>query len=72
MLHASPTTAVFRRPFDQIDVRVSYDITKFAQVFAEGTNVTNSTNITTGRFNNQVLDFVDTGARYAAGVRLNF
>lgn len=63
---------VFRRPFDQIDVRVSYDITKFAQVFAEGTNVTNSTNITTGRFNNQVLDFVDTGARYAAGVRLNF
>ncbi|WP_298190013.1 TonB-dependent receptor [Novosphingobium sp.] len=63
---------VFRRPFDQVDVRVSYDITKFAQVFAEGTNVTNSRNITTGRFDNQVLDYVDTGARYAAGVRLNF
>lgn len=63
---------VFRRPFDQVDVRVSYDINKFAQVFAEGTNVTNSNNITTGRFDNQVLDFVDTGARYAAGVRLNF
>ncbi len=63
---------VFRRPFSQIDVRVSYDIKKFAQVFAEGTNVTNSNNITTGRFNNQVLDYVDTGARWAAGVRLNF
>lgn len=63
---------VFRRPFDQIDVRVSYDITKFAQIFAEGTNVTNAKNITTGRFDNQVLDYVDTGARYAAGVRLNF
>ncbi|WP_170233886.1 TonB-dependent receptor [Novosphingobium sediminis] len=63
---------VFRRPYSQVDVRVSYDIKKFAQVFAEGTNVTNAKNITTGRFNNQVLDYVDTGARYAAGVRLNF
>ena len=63
---------VFRRPYSQVDVRVSYDIKKFAQVFAEGTNVTNSRNITTGRFDNQVLDYVDTGARYAAGVRLNF
>ena len=63
---------VFRRPFSQVDVRVSYDIKKFAQVFFEGTNVTNAKNITTGRFDNQVLDYVDTGARYAAGVRLNF
>lgn len=63
---------VFRRPFSQVDVRVSYDIKKFAQVFAEGTNVTNSKNVTTGRFDNQVLDYVDTGARYSAGVRLNF
>ncbi|MBX9884049.1 MAG: TonB-dependent receptor [Novosphingobium sp.] len=63
---------VFRRPFSQIDVRVSYDIKKFVQVFAEGTNVTNSNNITTGRFNNQVLDYVDTGSRWAGGVRLCF
>jgi TonB-dependent receptor len=63
---------VFRRPFSQVDVRVSYDIKKFAQVFVEGTNVTNSNNITTGRFDNQVLDYVDTGSRWAAGVRLNF
>ena len=63
---------VFRRPFSQVDVRVSYDIKKFAQVFVEGTNVTNANNITTGRFDNQVLDYVDTGSRWAAGVRLNF
>lgn len=63
---------VFRRPFSQIDVRVSYDVKKYAQIFAEGTNVTNAKNITTGRYNDQVLDYVDTGARYSAGIRLNF
>lgn len=63
---------VFRRPFDQVDVRVSYDITKRFQLFAEGINVLSNVNVTTGRFDNQVLDFVDTGARYAFGVRANF
>ena len=63
---------VFRRAYDQVDMRASYNILDFAQVFVEGTNVLNSRNITTGRFDNQVLDFVDTGARYAAGVRFNF
>lgn len=63
---------VFRRAFDQVDVRASYDILEYAQIFVEGTNVFGSENITTGRFNNQVLDYVDTGARYAAGVRVTF
>ena len=63
---------VFRRAYDQVDVRASYDVFEFAQIFVEGTNVLSSRNITTGRFDNQVLDFVDTGARYAAGVRVNF
>lgn len=63
---------VFRRAYDQVDVRASYDIRDFAQVFVEGTNILSSNNITTGRFDNQVLDFVDTGARYSAGFRLNF
>ncbi|MFM9829790.1 MAG: TonB-dependent receptor [Sphingomonas sp.] len=63
---------VFRRPFDQIDVRASYDITPKIQVFFEGINVLSNVNITTGRFDNQVLDFVDTGARYAFGFRANF
>jgi iron complex outermembrane recepter protein len=63
---------VFRRAYDQVDMRASYDVMEFAQIFVEGTNVLNSRNITTGRFDNQVLDYVDTGARYAVGVRLNF
>jgi len=63
---------VFRRAYEQVDMRASYDVTKFAQIFVEGTNVFNAKNITTGRFDNQVLDYVDTGARYGAGVRVNF
>jgi iron complex outermembrane receptor protein len=63
---------VFRRAYDQVDMRASYEVLDFAQIFVEGTNVLSSQNITTGRFDNQVLDFVDTGARYAVGVRANF
>lgn len=63
---------VFRRAYEQVDMRASYDVTEFAQIFVEGTNVFNARNITTGRFDNQVLDYVDTGARYGAGVRVNF
>ena len=63
---------VFRRAYEQVDMRASYDVTEFAQIFVEGTNVFNARNITTGRFDNQVLDYVDTGARYGAGVRVSF
>ena len=63
---------VFRRAYEQVDMRASYDLFEYAQIFVEGTNVLSSRNITTGRFDNQVLDYVDTGARYAAGVRFNF
>lgn len=63
---------VFRRTFDQWDMRASYDVTSNAQVFVEGINITSEKNITTGRFDNQVLDYIDTGARWAAGVRATF
>jgi TonB-dependent receptor len=63
---------VFRRTFDQWDVRASYDVNQYAQVFVEGINITSEKNITTGRFDNQVLDFIDTGARWAVGVRGTF
>lgn len=63
---------VFRRPYDQVDVSASYDVTSNIRVFAEGINVLSNVNITTGRFDNQVLDYFDTGARYALGVRANF
>jgi len=63
---------VFRRTFDQWDVRASYDVNQHAQVFVEGINITSEKNITTGRFDNQVLDFIDTGARWAVGFRGTF
>ncbi len=63
---------VFRRTFDQWDVRASYDVNQYAQVFVEGINITSEKNITTGRFDNQVLDFIDTGARWAVGFRGTF
>jgi hypothetical protein len=42
------------------------------QVFLEGINILGEENITTGRFNNQVLDYIDTGARWAVGLRSTF
>jgi TonB-dependent receptor len=63
---------VYRRTYDQVDARVSYNVLENVQVFAEGTNIFGSEVITTGRFDNQVLTYVDTGARYAIGVRADF
>jgi iron complex outermembrane recepter protein len=63
---------VFRRTFDQWDARVSYDVFENVQVFAEGINILGNENITTGRFDNQVLSFIETGARYSFGIRTEF
>ncbi len=63
---------VFRRDYNQFDLRTSYDISDTFQVFLEGTNITGNENITTGRFDNQVLDFINTGARWSLGVRASF
>lgn len=63
---------VFRRTFEQIDVRAGYQVTSFAQIFFEGINVLGARNVQTGRFDNQVLTVRDTGARYAFGVRADF
>lgn len=63
---------VFVRTFDQVDVRAAYQVTRNFTVFAEGINITESKNETTGRFDNQVLRVTDTGARYALGIRADF
>jgi iron complex outermembrane receptor protein len=63
---------VYRRTYDQIDLRLSFMITAQIQTFLEGTNVLGEEIITTGRFDNQVLSYVDTGARWALGVRATF
>lgn len=63
---------VFVRPFQQVDVRAAYNFLEHYQVFFEGTNVLDAQNVTTGRFNNQVLSVRNTGARYAIGARVDF
>ncbi|HTG38971.1 TonB-dependent receptor [Sphingomonas sp.] len=63
---------VFVRNYGQFDGSIAYDITPFAQVFVEGTNLFNAQYITTGRFDNQVLTYQNFGPRYDAGVRFSF
>ena len=53
----------------QIDVSTSYQVLRDLNVFFEALNVTNETQSTHGRFNNQLLDVFDYGRRYALGVR---
>jgi outer membrane receptor protein involved in Fe transport len=52
----------------EVDFSTSYDVTKNFDVFLEGQNINNSTYSTHGRFPEQVLDVIDYGARYTAGV----
>jgi len=56
----------------QIDASASYDVTPWATVFIEGTNLNNSTYSTHGRFANQVLDVWSYGRRVTGGVRFRF
>ncbi|MEG3088782.1 TonB-dependent receptor [Sphingomonas sp. PB4P5] len=63
---------VFVRNYGQFDGSAAYNVTDNAQVFIEGTNLFNAKYITTGRFDNQVLNYQNTGPRYDVGFRLNF
>jgi TonB-dependent receptor len=63
---------VYRRTYDQVDLRVSFMVAEQIQTFVEGTNILGAETITTGRFDDQVLNYTDTGARWAVGVRANF
>jgi iron complex outermembrane recepter protein len=63
---------VYRRTYDQLDLRISFMLTDQIQTFVEGANILGEETITTGRFDNQVLDYIDTGARWALGLRANF
>ncbi|MFS0772485.1 TonB-dependent receptor [Sphingomonas sp. 1P08PE] len=63
---------VFVRDYGQFDGSVAVNITPWAQVFVEGTNLFNAKYVTTGRFDNQLLTFQNFGPRYDAGVRFSF
>ena len=60
------------QPYQQWDARVSYAVTENLSVFVEGVNLTNEANQRTGRYDNQILLYEETGARYALGMRADF
>ena len=55
-----------------IDFTSSYDIRKNVTIYVEGTNLTNQTLSTHGRFNDQILDLYDYGSRWLLGVRYHY
>lgn len=58
--------------YGQWDASASYDINENFTVFIEGINLTGEETIKHGRFANQITQILDTGTRYAIGVRANF
>jgi len=63
---------IYVEDYSQLDMSASYDINDSVTVFVEGVNLTNETIRSHGRFSNHVVSIVDSGARYAAGVRASF
>ena len=63
---------VFVRDYGQFDGSIAVNVTPFAQVFVEGTNLFNAKYFATGRFDNQLLRYQNFGPRYDAGVRFSF
>ncbi len=62
----------FVETYGQLDVQASYAITEWATLFFQGVNVTGAKVRTRGRFDNQFISLVETGARYSMGARFNF
>lgn len=62
----------FTEAYSQIDVSGSYQINEMLSVFVEGINITNEETRRHGRFENQLIDYEEYGARYNFGVRAKF
>jgi len=63
---------VFVNASTHVDLSTSYDITRNFNVYFEALNLTDDTFSTRGRFKEQILDVVDTGRMYTAGVHYKF
>lgn len=62
----------YTETYGQVDVSASYDIDETFTVFFEGINVTGEELRRHGRYEEQFVQLVDDGARYAVGVRATF
>ncbi len=58
--------------FSQLDLSGSYDINEQLTVFFEGINLTNELTVKSAEQPNQTLQVIETGPRYALGVRAKF
>ncbi|MCP8900068.1 TonB-dependent receptor [Gilvimarinus xylanilyticus] len=62
----------FTEAYGQVDLSVTYDVTDNISVFLEGLNVTEETQRTYSRYEAQLLNAYQYGARYTLGARWNF
>ena len=63
---------VFVKDYGQWDMSASYEVIPDLVVYVEGLNLTNSTNISYGRTEQEVVGASQTGPRYHLGVRYKF
>ncbi|KRA60101.1 TonB-dependent receptor [Caulobacter sp. Root655] len=63
---------IYTKGQGQIDLQARYAVSEKFSVFFEGSNVGDTKTQTVGKYANQFLSHVDTGARYAVGVRAQF
>ena len=63
---------IFVQPLGQFDASARYALTPNVTIFAEGVNIFNAKTQRQGRYDNQFLAIIDTGARFALGARLEF
>lgn len=63
---------IFTKSQGQFDAQARYAVSSNFSVFVEGTNLNDAKTQTVGKYDNQFLSLVDTGPRYAVGVRAQF
>ena len=66
------TEPTFTEEYGQWDLSASYDLTDNLTVFFEGINIANEAFRQHGRYEEQLVQAIQTGPRYALGVRANF
>src|SRR5690606_2988022 len=64
--------ATYTEAYGQLDASVSYDITDNLTVSMEALNLTNENTRTYKRNTGMTLNYIETGARYNAGIRYSF
>ncbi|TPG41062.1 TonB-dependent receptor [Sphingomonas koreensis] len=63
---------LFVRGYGQFDANISYDVTRNAQIFVEGTNIFNAKYMTEACYSNELRAYDNYGSRFDAGVRFKF